>query len=92
MIQKILSVVLLVLLALSLVAGNVYAQAINPYAPTNAVGAEPMTPYNLWDIPERSRTEYLPCPTCGPQSAQLPDLPPVWKPFPGPFCIPVPLP
>ena len=65
---------------------------LNPYAPTNAVAAEPFTPYNLWDIPKISRTFYEPCTACGPPAALLPDLPPVSQPFPGPFGIPVPVP
>lgn len=69
-----------------------YGQMINPYLPMNAPAAEPLTPYNLWDIPACSRTSYLPCPTCGPLGAQLPDIPPVYEPFPGPFNIPVPVP
>lgn len=67
-------------------------QMLNPYAPMNAVAAEPLTPYNLWDIPECSRTSYTPCPAPVPFSTQLPDLPPVSAPFPGPFGIPVPVP
>lgn len=92
MTQKILPVLLLTLIAINLVTANVYAQALNPYAPHNAVAAEPFGPYDLWDIPDCSRTEYLPCPTCGPQSAQLPDIPPIWQPVAGPFNVPVPVP
>jgi hypothetical protein len=69
-----------------------YGQMINPYLPMNAVAAEPLTPYNLWDIPDCSRTSYLPCPTCGPFGAQVPDIPPVYERFPGPFNLPVPVP
>jgi hypothetical protein len=69
-----------------------HAQMINPYLPMNAVAAEPQTPYNLWEIPDCSRTSYLPCLTCGPFGAQLPDIPPVREPFPGPFNVPVPVP
>ena len=90
--QTILPILLISLLALNLIPVPAGAQPLNPYAPTNAVAAEPDTPYNLWAIPECSRTEYLPCPTCGPQSAQLPDLPPIWQPVAGPFNFPVPVP
>ncbi len=92
MTQKLLSLLLLTLLALNFGLVSVNAQPLNPYAPHNAVGAEPATPYNLWDMPDCSRTEYEPCPTCGPQSKQLPDLPPVWVPVAGPFGVPVPVP
>lgn len=62
------------------------------YAPMNAVAAEPDTPYNLDEIPKCSRVYYLPCPTWGPFTEYLPDVPPVSAPFPGPFgiCVPVP--
>jgi len=69
-----------------------YCQMINPYLPMNATAAEPVTPYNLWEIPPCSRTSYLPCPTCGPMGAQFPDIPPIYEPFPGPFLCPVPVP
>jgi hypothetical protein len=68
------------------------AQSIYPYAPWNAVAATPLEPYNLWQIPECSRTSYPPCPSPIPYSAQVPDIPPVWAPFPGPFGMPVPVP
>jgi len=90
--QKILPILLLTWLALALVTGSVTANMLNPYLPHNAVAAEPFVPYNLWDMPHCSRTEYLPCPTCGPESKQLPDIPPIWQPVAGPFGIPVPVP
>jgi len=90
--RKTLPILLFALLALTFLPINVHAQALNPYAPHNAVAAEPDTPYNLWGMPSCSRTEYLPCPTCGPQSAQLPDLPPIWQPVAGPFNFPASVP
>lgn len=68
------------------------AQMINPYLPMNAVTAEPLTPYNIWDIPDISRTSYLPCADCGPRGAQLPDIPPIYEPVQGAFNFPVPVP
>jgi hypothetical protein len=64
----------------------------NPYWPTNAVAAEPPTPYNLDQIPTNSNKAYLPCPNCGPLEVMLPDLPSVSQPFAGPFGMPVPVP
>lgn len=86
--------VLLAVSALILVvtAPGAYCQMLNPYAPTNAVAAHPPTPYNLWQIPCISRTSYLPCLTCGPVGTELPDSPPLWQRFPGPFGILVPVP
>ncbi len=82
-----------VIIALLIVSPwSAYSQALNPYAPMNATAAEPLTPYNLWDIPACSRTSYLPCPAPIPFSMQFPDVPPVYAPFPGPFGIPVPVP
>jgi hypothetical protein len=69
-----------------------YGQMINPYLPMNAVTAEPLTPYNIWDIPDTSPTSYLPCRDCGSLGAQLPDIPPIYEPVPGPFNFPVPVP
>jgi hypothetical protein len=68
------------------------AQMLNPYAPMNAVAAEPLDPYNLWEIPPCSRTSYFPCPSPIPYSMQLPDYPPVRAPFPGPWGLPIPVP
>jgi len=81
------------LLAVNIVTvGLVSAEVLNPYAPTNAVAAEPMTPYNLWLIPEWSRTHYVPCPTCYfPSSGGLPDVPTQWC-VRGSLGIPVPVP
>jgi hypothetical protein len=85
-------------IAVALVAINILtlcssnAQVLNPYAPTNAVAAEPMEPYNLWLIPDCSRTHYVPCPTCYyPFSAGLPDVPIQWtvRGYLG-ICVPVP--
>jgi len=73
-------------------ATSAQCQMLYAYAPMNAVTAEPDTPYNLDDIPKCSRVHYVPCPTWGPFAANLPDLPPVSQPFPGPFGIPVPVP
>ncbi|HMK37270.1 MAG TPA: hypothetical protein VK463_19510 [Desulfomonilaceae bacterium] len=67
-------------------------QVLNPYGPYNAIAAEPLEPYNLWQIPECSRTSYHPCPAYVPFSTLLPDVPPAWAPFPGPFGLPVPVP
>jgi hypothetical protein len=69
-----------------------HCQMFNPYAPMNAIAAEPLEPYNLWEIPQCSRTSYLPCPVPVPYSTLLPDVPPAWAPFPGPFGLPVPVP
>ena len=83
-------VLLAVILAASALADT--SPRMNPYLPTNAVAAEPPTPYNLNQLPKCSRTDYPPCPTCGPPAGLLPDLPPVSAPFPGHFYRPVPLP
>jgi hypothetical protein len=69
-----------------------HCQTLNPYAPMNAIAAEPLEPYNLWQIPQCSRTSYLPCPSPAPFAELLPDYPPAWAPFPGPFGLPVPVP
>ena len=83
--------IILLFLILSL-APNASYGFLYAYAPMNAVTAEPGTPYNLNAIPECSRVRYFPCPTWGPFADYLPDVPPVWQPFPGPFgiCVPVP--
>ncbi len=80
------------LIILTFLTAPAYSQMLNPYSPMNATGAEPDTPYNLDQIPCSSYVFYLPCPTCGPMSKTLPDIPPVWQPFPGPYQIPVPVP
>jgi hypothetical protein len=69
-----------------------HAQWLNPFSPMNATAAEPIEPYNLDQIPCKAYVYYLPCPTCGPMSKLLPDIPPVWERFPGPYgiCVPVP--
>ena len=84
---------IITLVAVNIVtAGLVSAQVLNPYAPTNAVTAEPMEPYNLWLIPQWSRTHYVPCPTCYvPFSRGLPDVPIQWC-VRGCLGIPVPVP
>ena len=84
---------IITLVAVNIVtAGLVSAQVLNPYAPTNAVTAEPMEPYNLWLIPQWSRTHYVPCPTCYfPFSSGLPDVPIQWC-VQGWLGIPVPVP
>jgi hypothetical protein len=64
-------------------------QLINPYGPYSAVAAEPQPPYNLDQIPQKSRTFYLPCPSVIPYADQLPDAPPFWSPIIGPFGLPV---
>lgn len=73
-------------------ASSVRCEVLYAYAPMNAVAAEPDTPYNLDQIPKCSRVAYVPCPTWGPFAEYLPDVPPVWQSFPGPFgvCVPVP--
>jgi len=80
------------LIILVVFAGSALGQMLYPYKPTNAVAAEPSTPYNLDQIPVMSYQFYWPCPTCGLYAEQLPDLPPVWMPFPGPFGMRVPVP
>lgn len=62
---------------------------LNPYAPMNAVAAEPNTPYNLDLLPKDSRVTYTVCPTCVTDSLLLPDVPPPRAPFPGPSGMPV---
>jgi len=75
-----------------LAVGSANADILNPYAPMNAVTAEPMDPYNLWLIPQCSRTSYEPCPTCYfPYSWGLPDVPIQWM-VRGCLGIPVPVP
>jgi hypothetical protein len=69
-----------------------HSHMLNPYAPMNAIAAEPLEPYNLWQIPQCSRTSYYPCPASLPFSTLLPDVPPAWAAFPGPFGVPVPVP
>ncbi len=73
-------------------AHTAHCQMLNPYLPMNAVAAQPFEPYNLWEIPQCSRTSYYPCPVPVPFSTLLPDVPPAWTCFPGPFGIPVPVP
>jgi hypothetical protein len=68
------------------------SQMLNPYEPYNALAAEPPTPYNLEQMPRCSRTFYVPCRWWAPYANYLPDVPPVWQPFPGPYGIPVPVP
>lgn len=63
-----------------------------PYSPMNAVAASPPEPYNLDAIPQCSHVYYQPVPAPVPFSAELPDVPPVYAPFPGPFGMPVPVP
>jgi hypothetical protein len=65
---------------------------INPYVPHNAVPAVPETPYNLDEIEKCGRLYYAPCPTCTAGGMDLPERPTVFEPFPGPFCVPVPVP
>ena len=66
---------------------------LNPYAPHNAVAAEPPTPYNNLDfIPRLSRVDYPPCPDCGTRTYGLPDFPHISQPVKGPFQKPVPVP
>ena len=65
---------------------------LNPYAPHNAIAAEPMTPYNDLDIRPPSLLYQRPCPSCGPPAYLLPDLPPVCQPVRAPMGIPVPVP
>jgi hypothetical protein len=79
-------------LMLIVIVGPAHSSGLNPYAPMNAIAAEPMEPYNLWQISQCSRTSYLPCPVPVPYSSLLPDVPPVQQPFPGPFGLPVPVP
>jgi len=67
-------------------------QMMNAYLPTNAVAAEPPSPYDLWQAPCMSRTLYQPCVNCGPYGIELPDIPPLQQPFPGPFGLSVPVP
>jgi hypothetical protein len=85
------SVACLALLILLVCSGTASAQFLNAYAPWNAVAAEPGTPYNLDQLTTDSRVYYMVCPTCGPASQLLPDVPPPCRPFPGPLGIPVPL-
>lgn len=64
---------------------------IFPYAPMNAVAATPAPPYPdylEWIGPPSVRG-YPPCPTCGPASALLPDLPPACERIIGSFGRPV---
>ncbi len=65
---------------------------INPYVPHNAVAAQPETPYNLDDLPKFGRLYYEPCLNCTAGGMDLPEQPPVWAPFPGPFGVPVSVP
>lgn len=84
---------IITLVAINMVTASLAsAQVLNPYAPTNAVTAETMDPYNLWQIPQWSRTHYVPCPTCYfPFSSGLPDVPIQWC-VRGCLGIPVPVP
>ncbi len=69
-----------------------FCDRLNPYAPVNAIAAEPMTPYNLYETPRISREAYNPCPTCVYVGKLLPDIPPISVPVKGPlgWCYPVP--
>ncbi|MBM4326646.1 MAG: hypothetical protein FJ118_05710 [Deltaproteobacteria bacterium] len=69
-----------------------YCWRLNPYAPHNAVAAEPMTPYNELEIYPPSLLYQRPCPSCVPAAYLLPDLPPVRQPARAPLGIPVPVP
>lgn len=89
---KTLTLLLVSLFLLSAFTGASAFQRLNPYAPANATPAQPLTPYNLWEIPRISRVAYEPCPACGYASTLLPDLPPMSEPIRGPFGIPVPVP
>jgi hypothetical protein len=74
------------------IPSDVRCTTLNPYAPMNAVAAEPFEPYNLWEIPQCSVPYYLPCPTCGPAAAGLPDVYPVPRTIKGFLWLPVPVP
>ena len=84
-------VVVLMLLATALVPTG-SCQMLNPYTPFNAVTAEPPPPIDMEQIPRISRVYYEPCPWWGPYADHLLDVPPVSRPFPGPYGIPVPVP
>ena len=85
MLMTILTVALASILFLSCPADTAASPRIYPYAPQNAVAAEPPTPYNPDQICPVSIDGYGPCPTCGHPSTLLPDLPPAWEPVQGPF-------
>jgi hypothetical protein len=72
--------------------GIAQCNSLNPYLPQNAIAAQPLTPYNLNFIPCTSPVRYQPYPARVPGSHLLPDVPPIWESFPGPFGIPVPVP
>jgi hypothetical protein len=75
----------------SLAFGDDLNPRIFPYAPMNAVAA--VTPPPYFDYLERtplpSVKGYPPCPSCGPASALLPDLPPAGARVLGRFGRPV---
>jgi hypothetical protein len=92
MLSKItLFVALVGLLACPLAFGADLHPRIFPYAPMNAVAATTPPPY--FDYLERicapSVMGYPPCPSCGPASALLPDLPPACERIIGRFGRPV---
>ncbi len=77
--KRVLVIALTAIVVCVFAAGACNAQALNPYLPHNAVTAEPLEPYNLWLIPQCSRTHYVPCPTCYCSfSSGLPDVPIQW--------------
>ncbi len=81
------------IIVLALATGpDVQCQMLNPYLPMNAVAAETLEPYNLWEIPYVSIPYYWPCPTYGPAAAGLPDVYPPPQYIKGFLWLPVPVP
>ncbi len=89
--QLIAAIIMIIVLALA-TGSDVQCMMLNPYLPMNAVAAEPLEPYNLWEIPYVSIPYYWPCPTCGPAAAALPDVYPPPEYIKGFLWLPVPVP
>ncbi|MEW6347513.1 MAG: hypothetical protein AB1646_00495 [Thermodesulfobacteriota bacterium] len=87
---------ILCVLSLTLSGGNpglaFQLDRINPYVPHNALAAQPETPYNIDEMDKYGTRYYEPCPRCAAGGMDLPEHPPVWVPFPGPFGVPVSVP
>ena len=90
--QLIAAAITIIVLALATGSDVQCQMLLNPYTPMNAVAAETLEPYNLWEIPYVSIPYYHPCPTCGPAAAGLPDVFPPPQYVKGFLGLPMPVP
>lgn len=79
------------LLVSSITAASAFSR-LYAYAPMNAVGAEPKTPYNLNHVHRWGKLFNYPCPSCVPAHLLFPDAPPISQRMRGPWGVPVPVP